>query len=254
MSRVYKDLILSRRNHHQLPMLVLQILTAALTISFAKANPVAIDVRNWDSNPAADGAFKREELAVTSATSSYAEYIPSPTETSLTLRYYQERATCLDQFVWYCQVPAGACIAALGAIATPVNLWSLVPCAIAAVCGSVALVFGALCCNGIIKNCDGSSFSSSITSASRVTSNVMAEFNGGGGHGDAPFTRDTFKTAFNNYLQSHGSDIPSDDDFNNMYNSFLARTFCSFGPGEAGSGCEPNSVSHDDFNNFLHRQ
>ena len=95
-------------------MLVLQILTAALTISFAKANPVAIDLRNWD-NPAADGAFKHEELAVTSATSSYAEYIPSPTETSLTLRYYQERATCLDQFVWYCQVPAGACIAALGA-------------------------------------------------------------------------------------------------------------------------------------------
>ncbi|EDR16163.1 uncharacterized protein LACBIDRAFT_321401 [Laccaria bicolor S238N-H82] len=170
-------------------MLVLQILTAALTISFAKANPVAIDVRNWD-NSAADGAFKREELAVMSATSSYAEYIPSPTETSLTLRYYQERATCLDQFVWYCQVPAGACIAALGGLATPVNLWSLVPCAIAAVCGSVALVFGALCCNGIIKNCDGSSFSSSISSASRVTSNVMATLNGGGGHGDAPFNRD----------------------------------------------------------------
>lgn len=50
-------------------------------------------------------------------------------------------------------------------------------------------MFGALCCNGIIKNCDGAGFSSSISSASRVTSNVMAEFNGGGGHGDAPFTR-----------------------------------------------------------------
>ncbi|KIK03743.1 hypothetical protein K443DRAFT_465935 [Laccaria amethystina LaAM-08-1] len=169
-------------------MLVLQILTAALTISFAKANPVAIDVRNWD-NPSADGAFKRQELAVRSATSSYAEYIPSPTETSLTLRYYEERATCLDQFVWYCAVPAGACIESLRTIVTPVNLWSLVPCAIAAVCGSVALVFGALCCNGIIKNCDGGSFTSSISSASRVTSNVMATFNGGGGHGDAPFTR-----------------------------------------------------------------
>ena len=53
----------------------------------------------------------------------------------------------------------------------------------------VALVLGALCCNGIIKNCDGSSLSSSISSASRVTSNVMATLNGGGGHGDAPFTR-----------------------------------------------------------------
>ncbi|KIK03745.1 hypothetical protein K443DRAFT_94663 [Laccaria amethystina LaAM-08-1] len=169
-------------------MLVLQILTAVLTISFAKANPVAIDLRNWD-NPAADGSYKREELAVTSATSSYAEYVPSPTETSLTLRYYQERATCLDQFVWYCQVPAGACIASLGALATPVNLWSLVPCAIAAVCGSVALVFGALCCNGIIKNCDGGSFTSSISGASSVSGNVMATLNGGGGHGDAPFTR-----------------------------------------------------------------
>jgi hypothetical protein len=97
-------------------MLVLQILTAALTISFAKANPVAIDVRNWDSNPAADGAFKRQELAVKSATSSYAEYIPSPTETSLTLRYYQERATCLDQFVWYCSVPAAACLSSIPTI------------------------------------------------------------------------------------------------------------------------------------------
>ena len=50
-------------------------------------------------------------------------------------------------------------------------------------------MLGALCCNGIIKNCDGSSLSSSISSASRVTSNVMATLNGGGGHGDAPFTR-----------------------------------------------------------------
>ena len=50
-------------------------------------------------------------------------------------------------------------------------------------------MFGALCCNGIIKNCDGAGFSSSISSAHRVTGNVMAAFNGGGGQGDAPFTR-----------------------------------------------------------------
>jgi hypothetical protein len=53
----------------------------------------------------------------------------------------------------------------------------------------VALVFGALCCNGIIKNCDGGSFTSSISGASSVSGNVMATLNGGGGHGDAPFTR-----------------------------------------------------------------
>ena len=96
-------------------MLVLQILSAALTISLAKANPVAIDVRTWQK-PAADGAFEREELIIASPASHYSQYIPGPTETSLTLRYHQERATCLDQFVWYCQIPAGACIAAVGSI------------------------------------------------------------------------------------------------------------------------------------------
>ena len=98
-------------------MIVLQILSAALTISLAKANPVTIDVRNW-GKPAADGAFEREELIVASPSpaSHYSEHIPSPTETSLTLRYHQERATCLDQFVWYCQIPAGACIATVGTI------------------------------------------------------------------------------------------------------------------------------------------
>ena len=96
-------------------MLVLQILSAALTISLAKANPVAIDVRNWQ-NPTADGTFEREELIIASPASHSSQYIPGPTETSLTLRYHQERATCLDQFVWYCQIPAGACIAAVGSI------------------------------------------------------------------------------------------------------------------------------------------
>ncbi|KIJ99551.1 hypothetical protein K443DRAFT_102139 [Laccaria amethystina LaAM-08-1] len=235
-------------------MLVLQILTAALTISFAKASPVAIDVRNWDSNPAADGAFKRQELAVKSATSSYAEYIPSPTETSLTLRYYQERATCLDQFVWYCSVPAGACLSSIPTIALPINLWSLVPCAIAAVCGSVALVLGALCCNGVIQHCDGNTLSSSISSAKPVTGNVMATLNGGGGRGDAPFSRDTFKAAFNNYLQSHGSDIPGDDDFNGMYDNFLRRAICAFESEGEGDACLLQKVDHDSFNNFLHRQ
>jgi len=53
----------------------------------------------------------------------------------------------------------------------------------------VTLVLGALCCNGIIQHCDGGGLLSSISSANRVTGNVMAAFNGGGGHGDAPFTK-----------------------------------------------------------------
>ena len=39
-------------------MLVLQIFTAALTISFAKANPVVVDVRNRGA-PTTDGNIKR---------------------------------------------------------------------------------------------------------------------------------------------------------------------------------------------------
>lgn len=221
-------------------MLVLQILSAALAISLAKANPVAVDVHNWE-NPSADGAFKRKELIVASPAGHYSQYIPGPTETSLTLRYHQERATCLDQFVWYCQIPAGACIAAVGSIAPPINLWSLLPCAIAAICASVALTLGALCCNGVIKNCDNPSGFASGTRP--VTGNVMAALNGG--NGDTPFTRDTFRNGFNSYLWSHGSEVPNDDDFNNMYNNFLNRAFCSFGPGEGGNGCHPASVSRD---------
>ena len=73
----------------------------------------------------------------------------------------------------------------------------------------VALVLGALCCNGIIENCDGSSLSSSISSASRVTSNVMATLNGGGGHGDAPFTRGSLVIEVKSLLADQLSKIPS---------------------------------------------
>ena len=100
-------------------MLVLQILTAALTISFAKANPVVVDVRNWEA-PTTDGNFKRGESVAASPASHYAEYIPTATETSLTRNDYEERASCLDQFVWYCQVPMAACIAV---VAKPASIF-----------------------------------------------------------------------------------------------------------------------------------
>jgi len=94
-------------------MLVLQIFTAALTISFAKANPFVVNVRNWEA-PTTDGNFKRGELAPASPASHYAEHVPRATETSLTHRYYQERASCLDQFLLrWCQVPAGICMASV---------------------------------------------------------------------------------------------------------------------------------------------
>lgn len=80
-------------------MLVLQILTAALTISFAKANPVVVDVRNWEALTT-NGDFKRGELVAASPASHYAEYLPRATETSLTYRYYEERATCIAKYLW----------------------------------------------------------------------------------------------------------------------------------------------------------
>ena len=73
----------------------------------------------------------------------------------------------------------------------------------------VALVLGALCCNGIIKNCDGSSFSSFIISANPVSGNVMATLNGGGGHGDAPFTRGSLVVEIKFLLADQLSKIPS---------------------------------------------
>ncbi|EDR00661.1 uncharacterized protein LACBIDRAFT_333995 [Laccaria bicolor S238N-H82] len=206
-------------------MLVLQILTAALTISFAKANPLVVDVRNWE-NPTADGAFKRGELDVASPASNYAEYIPSPTETSLTYHYYQERA----------------CIAAVANLPSPVTLWSLVPCAIAALCGTVTVVLGALCCNGIIKNCATNIYSIAANNKP-LTATVMAALNGGQGN-KATFTRATVRSELDSYLKSKGSKTPSDKEFNGMYDKFLIRTFCSFGPGEEGPGCLQASVSY----------
>lgn len=62
-------------------MLVLQILTAALTISFAKANPVVVDVRNWEALTT-NGDFKRGELVAASPASHY------------------KRATCIAKYLW----------------------------------------------------------------------------------------------------------------------------------------------------------
>ncbi|KIK04204.1 hypothetical protein K443DRAFT_93617 [Laccaria amethystina LaAM-08-1] len=230
-------------------MLVLQILTAALTISFAKANPVAIDVRNWEV-PTADGNLKRGELVAASHASHYAEYIPTATETSLTRNYYEKRATCLEQFVWYCGIPAGACMTFVANPPSPLTVWSFVPCAIAAVCGSVALVLGALCCNGIIQHCNQPGFASTAASTNPVTGSVMSALNGGAGE-NKPFTRASFRNELNSFLKSKGSKLPSDNDFNSMYNNFLSRAFCSFGPGEGGSSCQPTSMSREAVRSLL---
>ena len=47
---------------------------------------------------------------------------------------------------------------------------------------------GALCCNGIIKNCDKTGFASIAAGTKPVTDNVMSALNGGKGP-DQPFTR-----------------------------------------------------------------
>lgn len=227
-------------------MLVLQFLTAALTISLAKANPVAIDVRNWEV-PTADGNLKRGELVAASPASDYAEYIPSPTETSLTRAYYEERATCLDQFVWYCSIPAAACMAFVANPPSPLTVWSFVPCGIAAVCGSVALVLGALCCNGIIKKCDQTAIYASAAQA--VSGNVISTLNGNAGS-DKPFNRASFRNSLNNFLSSKKSNIPNNAEFDSMYNTFLARIYCAKGDRNCNPGTD--SVPVNLFNNYLH--
>jgi len=51
----------------------------------------------------------------------------------------------------------------------------------------VTLTLGALCCNGLIKNCDNPSLVDFASGTRPVTGNVMAALNGG--NGNNPFTR-----------------------------------------------------------------
>lgn len=78
-------------------MLVLSVLVTVLTISHARANPIltaCLDGRD----PRAFGEGGMCETFDASAAS------------SLTIRETLETRACLDQFVWYCAFPAGACL------------------------------------------------------------------------------------------------------------------------------------------------
>lgn len=122
-------------------MLALQTLTVALTLSYAQANPlgglyrrVPVDARVAESNELAPVRNLDAPSAIVH------DYVPSPMETSLTRRYYAERATCVDQFVWYCSALGGACLAALPGVETPLAVLSIMSCVLTAACVGVSFL------------------------------------------------------------------------------------------------------------------
>ena len=103
------------------------MLTTVLTISYAKANPVEIILPSYNKRtPTTDPSTGTENYltAVSDAVAFASPYLTStgtslarPMVTSLTKNYLElEKRACIDQFAWYCQLPAGACIASLPAI------------------------------------------------------------------------------------------------------------------------------------------
>jgi hypothetical protein len=103
------------------------MLTTVLTFSYAKANPVEIILPSYNKRTPTTGPSIGVEnylAAVTDAAAATSPYMTStdtslarPTVTSLTKDYLElEKRACIDQFAWYCQLPAGACIASLPAI------------------------------------------------------------------------------------------------------------------------------------------
>lgn len=132
-------------------MLTLQTVTIALTLSyFSYASPLssggginlpppAARHHDRDSRGNIDDSTEIANVVrdLAAAAARTYEYVPGPMETSLTRRYYQERATCVDQFVWYCTALAGLCIAAIPGLATPLAILSCLPCIMTAACVGV---------------------------------------------------------------------------------------------------------------------
>jgi hypothetical protein len=108
-------------------MLVLHMLTTFLTFSYAKANPVEITLSSYHKHtPTTDCSTGVESYLPAAATNpavaSFAstgtsESLARPMVTSLTESYFEKRQkTCIEQFAWYCQVPAGECLTTLTAL------------------------------------------------------------------------------------------------------------------------------------------
>jgi hypothetical protein len=120
-------------------MLALHTLTIALTLSYARANPI-VGGAGYRIPPAARMAS--DELVVRDLDGPSAivpQYVPGPKESSLTRAYYEERATCVDQFVWYCAALGGYCAAALPALETPLAVFSVISCVLTAFCAGVRI-------------------------------------------------------------------------------------------------------------------
>ncbi|KAJ7816789.1 GPI-anchored small secreted protein [Mycena leptocephala] len=226
-------------------MLVLHMLTTVLTISYAKANPVEIILPSYNKRtPTTDPSTGTENYltAVSDAVAFASPYLTStgtslarPMVTSLTKNYLElEKRACIDQFAWYCQLPAGACIASL-----PASL--------------VALLVGFLCCKGIIPNCSnaGDAKFLSLAAESRpITGNVMAALSGGSSPDH--FTKQQFKDEYYGFLSRNGATaFPTDAEFNGFYKAFQFRMFCSFGPGESGPVCTPDTISRSEMESYM---
>jgi hypothetical protein len=119
-------------------MLALQSLTIALTLSYAAANPIT--GRSRMVLPVAPVERDSNELSLRDLEAPAAavhNYVPDPRETSLTRRYYEERKSCVDQFVWYCAALGGACLLALPEVVTPLAVLGVVSCVLTAACVGV---------------------------------------------------------------------------------------------------------------------
>ncbi|KAJ7148505.1 hypothetical protein C8R43DRAFT_1108051 [Mycena crocata] len=224
-------------------MLALQTLTIALTLSYANADPAGGSFRMVrmarvaeDSEPAVARRLDAPSAIVHS-------YVPSPIETSLTRSYYEERATCVDQFVWYCSALGGACIAALPALESPAAVLTAISCVLTAACVGITALIGILCCNGIIKNCaatDAASITKAQSTINDMPLDIQSTLNGQ--KLDAPFTKDTFKPAFIDQVEATGVQSKlTDADFDTMWKGFMGRL---------GAGVN-SSVDIDQFNDYL---
>ncbi|KAJ7875436.1 hypothetical protein B0H13DRAFT_2348106 [Mycena leptocephala] len=222
-------------------MLTLQTVTIALTLSyFSYASPLSSG--GDDSTEIANVV---RDLAAAAARTY--EYVPGPMETSLTRRYYQERATCVDQFVWYCTALAGLCIAAIPGLATPLAILSCLPCIMTAACVGITVLIGVLCCNGIIKNCDQAN-SASIESAMNQLNDMPLDIQSmlNGWKLDAPFTKETFQPVFFDQVAANQGDHANltNAEFDTMWTGFIGRI-------SNNATKPPSSIDIDMFNNYL---
>ncbi|KAJ7816788.1 hypothetical protein B0H13DRAFT_2293033 [Mycena leptocephala] len=235
-------------------MLVLHMLTTFLTFSYAKANPVEIALSSYHKHtPTTDCSTGVESYLTAAATNpAFASFastgtsLARPMVTSLTESYFEKRQkTCIEQFAWYCQLPAGACLTTLTALGTSPFAWgTLVPCVMLAICASRALDWLFL----LSGNHQG------LRCSHPITGNVMLSRSNGNTNEKAgdTFAKQQFREAYYGYLSSHGATaFPSNDEFYIFYTAFQYRMFCSHGPGESGPACTPDVITRSQMDRYM---